>query len=496
MKKNLILYGTLTAADAESRDLSYTLLPFGEVGNTSAGAITVAPGVLTYPEDLGTLQFNREHERWTPLGKFTALTETDSALTCTVHISATTAGNDLLVEAADGLRTGISVEIKDFEVNEQYELTKGTLIGAAAVVDPAFSSARLGQPGQDDPEPESEEEPEPDPEKEEEPMSNSAPVPAALRAAKTTTRESFPAVLAAAIATGDTAKLQAIAAEAAGSAAITAALANIGVQEKDHQAQWIGEEWAQRPQYGVMWNKFQNPELTDMWVEGFDNPITNELQIKDYAGAPAEIATITVPTITPFKEQVKRAAVAFNYDRAVIDFSKAQFIESYIQSGFTYWERYLDLITASLLTTSATTYAAKAPRADVDPAVTEVISGMQRLVRLGGSPSTVFLGENKAYALSTEKDRDKLANLSVSMGLSAGAVESATIVDASGLVPDDAVYVTDARAISVFTLGSGPIRVNALALATGQISEALHGYHYERVHDATALLKVTPYVAG
>ena len=139
---------------------------------------------------------------------------------------------------------------------------------------------------------------------------------------------------------------------------------------------------------------------------------------------------------------------------------------------------------------------AKTTRPDVDPAVTEVISGMQRLVRLGGSPSTVFLGENKAYALATEKERDKLANLSVSMGLSAGAVESATIVDASGLVPDDAVYVTDARAMSVFTLGSGPIRVNALALATGQISEALHGYHYERVHDATALLKVTPYVAG
>ena len=90
--KPLILYGTLTAADETTRELSYTLLPFGEIGNTSEGPVMCAPGVLTSPENLAELQFNREHERWTPLGKFTALTETETALTCTVHVSATTAG--------------------------------------------------------------------------------------------------------------------------------------------------------------------------------------------------------------------------------------------------------------------------------------------------------------------------------------------------------------------------------------------------------------------
>ena len=179
-----------------------------------------------------------------------------------------------------------------------------------------------------------------------------------------------------------------------------------------------------------------------------------------------------------------------------MDFGKTQFIEAFIQSGFNYWDQYLDLKAAAMLTGAATAAAAKAPRPDVDPAITEVISGMQALIRLGATPTSVYLGENKAYAVATEKDRDKLANVSVTMGLSAGTAEGAAVIDASGLIGADDVYVVDDRAASVFTLGSGPLRINALALATGQISEALHGYYYTRVHDARAMLKVTPYTAG
>ena len=512
MPKTLTLYGSLTAADTETRTLRYTLLPYGEYGRTNVGLVQATTGVLDLPE-LADLQFNLEHDRWKPIGIFTELTDTEEALVCAVRVSNVSAGNDLLVEAADGLRTGISVEIAEPVIDDQGNLTGGRLIGAGAVVNPAFPSARLAASLNYTPTPEGDNPMDEDKNPATPPaapagvsqdqiaslvaaLGATPPVPGALHKPKEPT-QSFPAMLAAAIASGDQGKLQAITAQASGPGAVlSAALANVGTFKDDHQAQWIGELWKARPSYGRMWNRFTTPELTDMWVQGFDSPVTNELRIADYTGAPTELPTITVPAITAFNEQVKRAAVAFNYDRANVDFGKSQFIEAFIQSGFNYWDQYLDLKAAAMLTGAATALAAKAPRPDVDPAITEVISGMQALIRLGATPTSVYLGENKAYAVATEKDRDKLANVSVTMGLSAGTAEGAAVIDASGLIGADDVYVVDERAASVFTLGSGPLRINALALATGQISEALHGYYYTRVHDARAMLKVTPYVAG
>ena len=507
MTDSLTLYGTLTAADTETRVLRYTLLPYGEYGRTNVGLVQASPGVLDLPE-LGELQFNLEHDRWKPIGLFTELTDTEEALVCAVRISEVSAGNDLLVEAADGLRTGISVEIAEPVIDDQGNLTAGRLIGAGAVVSPAFPSARLAASLNHSEGETMDENKTPDT-----PpgaptggvfadqlaalvasLGATPPVPGALNHEQED-HSPFPKVLAAAIASGDQGKLQAITAQASGPGAVlSAALANVGTVKDDHQAQWIGELWKARPSYGRMWSRFTTPELTDMWVQGFDSPITNELKIADYTGAPDELPTITVPAITAFNEQVKRAAVAFNYDRANVDFGKSQFIEAFIQSGFTYWDRYLDLKAAAMLTGAATALAAKAPRPDVDPTITEVISGMQALIRLGATPTSVYLGETKAYAVATEKDRDKLANVSVTMGLSAGTAEGAAVIDASGLIGANDVYVVDDRAASVYTLGAGPLRINALALATGQISEALHGYYYTRVHDATAMLKVTPYV--
>jgi|GEM_PF-6171306 len=484
------LFGTLFAADTDTRTLSYHLLPYEEYGSTSLGLVKAAPGVITLPEDLADLQFNLEHDRRQPVGTFAALTDTDTGLDCEVSILATSAGNDLLVEAAAGVRSGISIELDDVTINEQGELTAGRLVGAGAVVNPAFPSARLAAAYT-----------EPTTKKDEPPMPPkiTQPVPAALTGgAKPVTP--FPSLLAAAISTQDQGLLAKLSMQATGTDLFAAAvpLADVPAPlQNDHQAQWIGELWKARQSYGILWNRFTNQDLTDLWVQGFDNPITNELKLADYTGAPSTLPTITPPTVTPFNEQAKRAAVGFNYDRAAIDFGKTQFIESYIQSGFNYWDRLLDLVVASLVTANATALAAKEPRTDVDPAITEIVSGMQALTRKGAIPNIIVLGEDKAYGVATAKDRDKLASLSISMGIAEGTAESATIIDGSGLgIPASSVFIADSRALAVYTLPGAPIRVNALSLATGQVSEALHGYHYERLHDAKAILKVTPYVAA
>ena len=69
------------------------------------------------------------------------------AINATFKISQTTAGNDAIVEAMDGLRDGFSVELKvdDYETQKDgtMRVLKGSLEGVALVSEPAVRSARV-----------------------------------------------------------------------------------------------------------------------------------------------------------------------------------------------------------------------------------------------------------------------------------------------------------------------------------------------------------------
>ncbi len=134
--------GTLLSASTEDRTLTYRLLPFGEPGRTSLGKVTVSAGVVQLPADVTSMSANLEHDRTRPVAKFVSVTETDEGLDAVVRVLATSAGNDLLVEAAEGVRTGISVEI-DAPVIKAGNLQAGVLDGAGFVTNPAFPSAQL-----------------------------------------------------------------------------------------------------------------------------------------------------------------------------------------------------------------------------------------------------------------------------------------------------------------------------------------------------------------
>lgn len=134
--------GHLLTASEDDRSLTYRLLPFGEPGRTNVGTITVQAGAVTVPEDVSGLAVNLEHEFKKPVGRFTSVTETEDGLEATVRLAATRDGDDALTLAAEGLRTGISVEI-DSPVIKAGRLIAGTLTGAGLVVRPAFENALL-----------------------------------------------------------------------------------------------------------------------------------------------------------------------------------------------------------------------------------------------------------------------------------------------------------------------------------------------------------------
>lgn len=139
--------GKIFAADTETRTLRGLILPFGAIGNTSAGAVEF------HPEAFGQIKaeeivLNREHSRIDPLGRGIAGSEkiTPAGIEMAFKIAPTTAGTDALIEAAEGLRPAFSIEASADEYTIEkgvMKVSRATLTGVAHVTNPAFKAAQI-----------------------------------------------------------------------------------------------------------------------------------------------------------------------------------------------------------------------------------------------------------------------------------------------------------------------------------------------------------------
>jgi HK97 family phage prohead protease len=141
MKVNLPI--TLTAADTQSRTLTGRIVTWGEEGFTSAGKTIFAKDSITIPKNVKLLL---EHDRTRPIGKLTKYEVTDTGIEASFRIAGTIAGDDSLLEAAEGLRDGFSVGIKLNEwknVEGSMVISSSEMIETSLVTDPAIDSARV-----------------------------------------------------------------------------------------------------------------------------------------------------------------------------------------------------------------------------------------------------------------------------------------------------------------------------------------------------------------
>jgi HK97 family phage prohead protease len=141
MKVNLPI--TLTAADTQSRTLTGRIVTWDEEGFTSAGKTIFAKDSITIPKNVKLLL---EHDRTRPIGKLTKYEVTDTGIEASFKIAGTIAGDDSLLEAAEGLRDGFSVGIKLNEwknVEGSMVISSSEMIETSLVTDPAIDSARV-----------------------------------------------------------------------------------------------------------------------------------------------------------------------------------------------------------------------------------------------------------------------------------------------------------------------------------------------------------------
>jgi phage head maturation protease len=145
MSKKLITPIAITAADSNSRTITGRIVTFEETGNASIGKVQFAKNSIKATPVL----LNLEHDRTRRIGKTLSIESNDQGIDATFKIAETTAGNDALVEAAEGLRDGFSVEVyfDEYETLKDgtVRILKGEMTGVALTSEPAIRSARVAE---------------------------------------------------------------------------------------------------------------------------------------------------------------------------------------------------------------------------------------------------------------------------------------------------------------------------------------------------------------
>jgi HK97 family phage prohead protease len=136
---------TLTAADSKKRTISGKIVAWDELGMTSAGATVFEKDSIDFSKPVKLLL---EHDRTRPIGKLMDITADENGIEATFKVAATIAGDDSLLEAAEGLRDGFSVGVKINEwKNEEgvLRIKSSSLQEVSLVTEPAIDSARVSE---------------------------------------------------------------------------------------------------------------------------------------------------------------------------------------------------------------------------------------------------------------------------------------------------------------------------------------------------------------
>ena len=136
---------TLTAADSKKRTISGKIVSWDELGMTSAGATVFQKDSIDFSKPVKLLL---EHDRTRPIGRLMDITADETGIEATFKVAATIAGDDSLLEAAEGLRDGFSVGVKINEWKNEdgvLKIKSSSLQEVSLVTDPAIDSARVSE---------------------------------------------------------------------------------------------------------------------------------------------------------------------------------------------------------------------------------------------------------------------------------------------------------------------------------------------------------------
>ncbi|MBF6085294.1 hypothetical protein IU485_28395 [Nocardia cyriacigeorgica] len=483
-------------ADAASRTITGLALPYGVVGRTNRGAVTVEAGAIAIPADLKRVKLYRDHRtpdgRGTPVGYVSAASDTPAALSLSFKVGAGADGDLALSDAAEGIRDALSVELSGVELSpDGRRVVRATLDAVALVAIPAFTDARVtsvhaasGGPTEEDTMPETTADTAPDITAADTPDTAPATPPAAappapaaapalaaapvgLHAARTEPRPMSWADVC------DT-----LQAARNGDQTLQAALADITRSANPWVSPdgWVGELWD-----GVAYERAVVPLLTSgaltHWkITGWRWVIKPE--VNDYLGDKTEIPT-NAPTTESVAVEAKRLAGGHDLDRKFWDFNDQEFISSYFRAMTESYAYESDQRGAAFVTASATA-AGSAP-------------DMLKAVATGANYVKLNARARATFVLVNPTDMMALLDINadqVPAFLSLLGIDPANFT-ASEFVPAGTVIVGARPAATFYELPGSPIRVEAIELARGGRDGAVFGYYATLLHNAKGIASVT-----
>lgn len=137
----------LVAADIEARTITGIVVPYDQTGTPNIGQVQFRKGSLNISDPKDILLFS-EHDMTKPLGRGVefADNEAGTALIGKFKLANTTAATDHLIEAAEGLRTGLSVgaNVKTYElIDNVYHVESADVVEVSLVSRPAFQESQI-----------------------------------------------------------------------------------------------------------------------------------------------------------------------------------------------------------------------------------------------------------------------------------------------------------------------------------------------------------------
>jgi HK97 family phage prohead protease len=191
--KELIIEASSIECSEERREISGKIVPMGtgEVGSTNMGGVVFAANSIDVT-DISKIKLLSQHDMKKPVGRMTAAEVRPDGIYATFKLSRSTGGNDALIQAQEGLVSGLSVGAEIIASSPSRDghivVTAAKLKEVSLVTEPAFKSAQVLEIAAEEVIPAEETQPESEPVVEETTTSVEAPAveAAAVEAARPT----------------------------------------------------------------------------------------------------------------------------------------------------------------------------------------------------------------------------------------------------------------------------------------------------------------------
>ena len=499
----------VATAGLEDRTIKGLVLPYGPSGGTSLGPVTASKGSVRLPPDLSRVKLYFGHSTdpggFASVGYATAASEDGDGIRMTFKVAKTPAGDTALLEAAEGVRDGLSVELYGARTNARAQLTDGLITAVSLVPVPAFDDARVtagqqdnqdnaGDAGDDDQDDageaagDDEGETVTDNDKTNDAGAAGEGDAGAGEAGAATA--SAPA--ASTVTAGQAHRMtfnerplsldqatEAIASLAAGSPNATAALKDItssGVLTALAPA-WLGELWNGQPFTREIVPTFTQSSLTGRKAVGWrwkEKP-----KVADYAGDKADVPSNTASTES-VEVEAKRLAGAHDIDRAFWDFGDTEVLNGYFAAMTQSYALESDDRAAKFAVASAATNKVAA-----QPDLIHAAAKARQVIKLATrtEAATYLVHPDDAFELLKITTMDNPAYLDL-LG-----VDPAKFIT-SDQAKKGSVIAYAKPAMTFFELPGSPIRVQAEHIAKGGRDAGLFGYYATLLNNQAGVVEV------